>query len=465
MLLEIMDIENKLSEIKNYDAELAKQKSIFTKKKNKMIVCYNELLQIISQNNNKVIEIPYDLLEKTEDEELINAFIKNALEHNRSLYSQLVIENIKKDNYNMVEQLFYKYNINFNEFTLEQRQKITKYVNIDKMDMTLCCLEGNNWNWLNISNPIYIDVLLNTKFEIIKYIDELIKQSKIDVNFVISNPEILFENNVENVDNNKQYIGKYQLFKNNMIIVERNMFNPYPISKNNGELLLMPPELLLSMIDLMHQYQLKLNNERLKTYAFDILNHPEYLDDLDTFIELGYKDIIIENPYLLCQKSKEILTRLTITQNIGLDVVNKDNQFHSNITTGKGFYVANEQLKDYQTYTTEKYIKDSNFIILKELQRTKISEDTKLLGIVEFLDQHFKVSELEYQFEDTIISRMKVLRNIETILNYSNEINEVEAAFSSIIYGSVMDDYTIEFIRSKLSEYKIKGTKKKTYNI
>lgn len=463
--LSTLEIEEILSKIRNYDAKLERQKTQFEKQKNKKRNIYNKTTQFVSSlDKGKIVEIPYELLSNLKDDSLANEIIEKALQNNRSVYFNLRNENRKKDQYDAIEKLFYKYKINVALLEETERNKLMQLGNHETLESILSRLQDPNWEWLNPSHPMYTMILLHTNISIIDSINKIIKQGIIPMSFFQMNPEILLDENIQVADNEKVE-GKYKLFFNNMQLLNRYELQLPSVIKNNIDLLLSPNEELLYNIELTQQYQMNLQSENAKIYGLDLLNHSEYFDDVDAFIELGYKDIIVENPQLLRKNTKQMVTRLSIAEGINLETLKQENRFAGYITNGKNFYVNDENLQEYEIYPVEKYVEDSNFEILKTSKRSHIHKNTMELGIIAYLDEQFKISELEYQIQDVIISRMKVLRNMECLLQHKDDYDESSIALSAIIYHSVIDNSTIEFIREKLSQYTNKVYEKKTYHV
>ena len=451
--LSTLEIEEILSKIRNYDAKLGDHRKHFKKKQNKIKSIYNEIIQFVaSLDKGKIVEIPYELFSTLKDDSLANQIIEEALLNNRSVYFNLQNENRKKDQYDAIEKLFYKYKINIELLEETERNKLMQLGNYEALESILSRLANPNWEWLHPSHSLYTTILLHTNTAMIDFINKIIKQGTIPMSFFQMHPEILLDENIQVTDNEKVE-GKYKLFSNNMKLLNRYESQLPSVVKNNMNLLLSSNEELLHNINLIQQYQINLQSENAKIYGLEILNHPEYFDDVDSFIELGYKDIIIENPQLLRKNTKQTVTRLSIAEGINLETLKQENRFVGYITNGKNFYVKDESLQEYETYPVEKYVEDPNFEVLRTSQRNHIHENTMELGIIAYLDEQFKISELEYQIQDVIISRMKVLRNIECLLQYKDDYDETSIALSAIIYHSVIDNSTIEFIREKLSQY------------
>ena len=325
-------------------------------------------------------------------------------------------------------------------------------------------LKMEELSWLNVNNPNYTQIILNTAPSILKTITDLIKRGVITTQFVMKYPEILISEIKFSVSKDSME-PKYNLFiENILLLLQCTSDLSQKISKNES-LVFINTEELLSNIELSKKYELDLFSENAKMYGLNILNDSKKFDALDQFIELGYADYMKQNPQLLREDSDDIIIRLSIMSNVGIEPFNKEGRLKGSITNGKNFYVSKESLDNYRIIPINEYINNDDFSVLDSEKRTSISEEVEKLQIVEYLDSLFKISNLEYQINDTIISRNKVLRNIECLLKNRDEYNESEVILNAIIYHSVVDNSTVEFIKDKLSEYNKGAVKKKTYNI
>lgn len=458
-ILEEIDIENILQKVSEHDFELTKRKVQFNKNKHKKVNCYKSMLDIIeSFNDGKIVNLKDDIFNKLDDSEISNEFIKAVLEHNRKVYLVLEIENIKRDNYNQIERIFLEKNISLEQLSFDDRNILLQKGNINELKEILEYLGKEEFNWLNSTHPNYIQIVLNTTPQILKRIHSLIKLNIISIEMVKEKPNILLDNIQVSINDN-DLVPAYSLFNNNIELLRHEIND---ISSKNIKRQKLLCENLKEKINLCKKYELNFNSDSTKTYDFSILYNDKYFDYLDSFIELGYAEYIKNNIHLLNSNSDDILTRLSIVTNIG--ILTKD-KVNNSIISGKKFYVANSDLPEYKLLTVDKYMYNDYFNILNNNSRIIISEKTENLSIINYLDNLFKVNELEYQINDIIISRNKVLRNIECIIKNKQEYDEAEIIFSAITYNSIIDNKTIEIIEEILKDYQNNVSKKKTYNI
>lgn len=438
-----------LQKISSRYFELKKQRESFDKGVTKKIVLYKSIVCILEDMPESFFEVDENQYNKLNDE-FYCEFMQSILKHNRSIFSNLQIQNIKNSRYNDIEILFSKYGIMLSELSNELKNILLKNAKYEQLEKVLICLTSKYFSWLNIKHPSFVQVVLNSNIDILKYIISCLDNELISVKFIQNNIGILIEDNIYQFDNDVEAL--FNIFKNNLEFLQKNIGNLNRRLLKNENLLLMPCDNLKLVMQLVKTYELDLNSENSKLYSLDILNHPKYFDYLDSFIELGFASYIKSNSQILRKDSKDIVTRLSIISNIGLNPMSKENRLLGSITNGKNFYVSQDELHQYELLKVEDYISNENFEILSQNERLSISNEILQLDVVKYLDELFKISELEYQINENIISRIKFLRNIECLTK--NKECDSSVVFVSITYNSVLDDETIDFIKNMIAECK-----------
>lgn len=439
-------------------AEISKKRDAFEKDRIKKISLYEKVISKIKDTSESLLfnlnDIQYNKLE----DEICYDVLKHVLEHNRKVYLDLKLENIKYGRYNDIEALFLKYGYSLDELSDELKMKILKNVKFDDIEKILFCLSLKEWQWFNVNNKNFAQVLLNVDINDLKYVTACMESEIVSGQFVKNNIGILLGNSNYQVDQNDvQPI--HCIFKNNLELLAKNIPNLNRKFLKNDQILLCESDVLLKTFNLVKIYNLNFESENCKMYGFDILNNFEYFDYLDSFIELGYANYIKDNMQLLRNGVKDIVARLSIMVNIGMNTMSIENRLLGSITNGKNFYISQENLSRLQYLKVEEYYENENYSILETSQRIEISKETEKLAIVRYLDDLFKISELEYLINDTIISRNKFLRNIEC-LNKTKKI-DANAVIAALTYHSVLDDETIELIEIIVSNNLEKDKNKK----
>jgi len=453
-VLDMVTGEEIIKKFEDRNLELNKQRKLFYKDVAQKKILYNKVLEYLNKlQDDKSIDVPNDIITKLEDE-LFIGFIKIVLNNDRSIYTNLQIENIRKDKYNEIEKMFLQKQVNVNKFDPEVKDILIKNVKKDNLEKILYYINLPELKWIK-SHPNFVQVILNTNEEILKRVTAWIKLEYVSKEIVYKNIGMLLENNYISVDE-KDVLAIFEKVKNNIEALSKITELPNKIIKNSS-IIFMETSKLKQSIELIKKYKLNLNSENSKNYNLDIINNIDKFDDLDLFIELGFTSYIQENPQFLRSDSKDIIARLSIMVNTGLNPYSTEDRLLGSITNGKNFFVSNELLKEFSLTKVEEQINDSNYDILNNNTRTTISKKTLELDIVRYLDNLYKENDLEYNFDGIIISRNKFLRNLECLIKNNAEGNIV---FVALTHNSVLDMETIDFINKVVLEFNGKQKKK-----
>lgn len=440
-ILKYIDIKPILSKLQEKIYNLEKIRNTYCRDKLKEISTYKKMINVLEELDGYVT---LDENYKNASNDIYNEFIMFILKHNASHFKSLKDENDKINKSYEIEMIFSKYNMPLDALHPNLKNLILENVKYDELNALLSCLALSEYDWFNVNNKNFAQVILNTNIEALKYVAACINSGLISKKFAFLNIGIIIFNDTYKTSNDVEPL--FNTFKSDLELLKNISNIDRKISKNES-LLIYDTKDLKQSYELAKRYGINFNSENTNLH---ILNHCENFDDLDSFIELGFIDYIKNNSQLLRSDSKNIITRLSIMCNIGINVITNQNRLLSSITSGKNFYVSNDCLNEYSFIKVEDYIQNENFEILKENERLTISKQTENLDIVKYLDELFKISEYEYQINDNIISRIKFLRNLECLANLKEIDNDVIIA--SITYHSILDNETIEFIKNSLGK-------------
>ena len=421
------NIDNILYKIRNREITLVNANNKFTTKTNNMAKSYKRLLETIKDTEN--VKLPFiidrKMLENIDDEVIYDLYRAMSI-INYKYYGELInikeklTENetntkkcdLKKMGYDIDSMSNSKINFILNYGTKTELEKVFNY--ISKLDYKLIDIYSDN--------GIYI--LVNTNYDIIIKINELIKNNIININFLRDYPQIFFDKDI--VNDVEGYNSK--LTKNVNILKKK-----YDLSNSNiNELLLSDNEYLKSSVNTLQKYSLKLNT--------NILKNTKLLDYVDLFIELGLKEYIVNNINEIDKKSELIYKRCYIANLIGLNILEK-NKINP-IILDKNFYVDNSSLDEYIINNTNDYIDINTLEYLNNHNRNKIENfDLSLID-------NYLMDDLTYNFDGILISKNKILRNINCLNNSNLNLNNTDLIFNSIIYGSILNKEQIEQLKN-----------------
>ena len=295
-----------------------------------------------------------------------------------------------------------------------------------------------------LSKSDFLYIILNTDERIVSNIKMLISNNNMKKEFFMNNPGLFVSNLKVRMSGNRE-VPLYNNFMNNIdTLFSLNNFD-YMI-RNNSDLFLLSNDIIKTNLNLITEYGIDIYNDyNNKIYKGDILTESLYMDYVDELIEMGYYSYIKCHPEYIKENTKNMIIRLNIEDNIGGNIINEKGKFKSSITSGKNFYVPDSMLDNYRIHKVNENKEDIYFKLLDNSKRNVISKDLLKLDIVKYFDSKYKISEYEYCIDDIIISRKKVLRNMQALINLKeNDYNHM--LLSSIEYKAIMNDSEIKTV-------------------
>lgn len=414
--------------IRKYYEQILKEAKDVVKTTNKKIKALEEFeykLKFI--NSERLLKIDDSIEEFLFDSEIKYYYLMLALSHNYEIYKKEEQKNIEFNNNSLtkLEILFSKYGFNFNEFNEEEQKSIININNTFEVESMLNSIKYSELSFISDYAGEFAKVITFSKPEIIKFIDVLFKNKIIDKNFIFKNINILYDTiEFENLHNNINYLNSIGINLSNLV-------------KNNSDILLLNSDELIANTSILSVYNLKLDKDCI--YNFDILKDDRMLDLLDNYIELGLKDIILDNPKYLNTDGFNIIKRIMISNLIGLNPLNKSNKLIGIVTTGNNFYVESSKYDNYIIDYKYDYQNPKCVDILNSSKRNVISQSTKNRLIVKKLDELYMKDELTYVINGVIISRNRVIRNLEVLFEhlFNSDIDVKDLIYQAILYKMI----------------------------
>ncbi len=370
------------------------------------------------------------------DSEIKKLFIEFCLEHNIAAYRLVEEKNkeYKNNNLNKLEVLFTKYGFNFNNLFIEEQEAVIKISESRNIEDVLAFIKYSDLVFLADYHKEFTKLIIAADIKIIKAIDCALKSKIIDKNFIVNNLDILYDED------------KYKnLSKNINLLTIRNV-DLINITKKNPRVLVVDNNLLTVIFEVLDEYNFTLGTDN----NYDILINGDLLDIIDNFIELGLYPILKENQKYLSKDSKDIVKRIIISNLIGFNYINSNNKLIGQVVSGNKFYVSPEKYDNYIVNEGNCYL---NPICTKKLESNKrfvISDEVKNSDIISKLDEFYQRSKLVYEINGVIISRNRVLRNLE-VLKDMNGIDIIDILYQAIIYKmipNISDEKLIEIYNS-----------------
>ena len=416
----------KLNKTKNIFQKYANALSVYEKEfnfQNKKAIGF--LQQVKDQISNYGIDdyiysdsIAFSMFDKINEPLLKLQLVHAIFEHNKPLFKDLYEENREYEQ-DELENIITKYELPF-IFSDNILKMDTK-----KINEVMETLKNTSFEEIIYNQNKLEYIILNSDVEKIVAINKIFLQLNIPMEFLLKHIVILGE--------------KYEQFMQNALVI-----NSENIQIASFDILLEDPTTLFKRISLVNMYNINLRKNSNNNCDFLITSSAfEYFDQ---YIELGYYSFIRNHlPYCKIE-NESILKRLRIAHSLYLNVM-EEKEFTRDIATGKNFLLPDNMLDDYIVDDTLKHANPLYREVLENSNNLNIIDD---IDIIKYLDQRFAKSTYEYQFNDIIISRIKVIRCLSTLLiEYKDEdINEL--LLNAIIYNSRLKEDEIEQIKSLL---------------
>lgn len=482
---------NKVKEVKHQE-EVKLQEEI-----NKKLNSYKELLNKISNEKNTSFIKELDLLEEMFNEFDIDITLRkqvliDILMYNKNLFERELIKEqsepkLERLDINEVEDLFKKYNYNFKELKPKQQEFILNYASISNMDEVFETLNKFKFPHFKLpkeSSKLAI-ILINCDKDTIEMIVNFSKLRGITPYDLTSLVPVLVEQKSKNAKKNTTtknpkdetpiISGKSKDYMDNVEFLENKGFDIQYIYNKCRELLVVSHERLKENFDAFQMYGFKFEHD-----AFGNLTHPalscllssNFIEIVDQFIEIspnGYHYIkenmsrIMTYPDPLGIVFYNIYASYMNTNEYGDTLrsegpFNRSFQLRGEITRYAGSGYKNipyrgvtEENKQDKTMTITPPIQNKETFdeTIEEVktQCLKVKDltvdDDNLERLEEYTDQ---TNPLRYNFEGTLISKLKVKRIYNILKNYN--IHELEdSLLYAVLYNTIINQADYEKVK------------------
>lgn len=407
----IKNIEEVIKDIQRYSngvilEEKNKKKRIKKKriKKNLMIYTYVENWIKRIKKGQEIVAIPNEIM-RLEDEKLKKQILKNIYNNNMSIYANIEEKyNVLSSNsYNKYSLLLEQYGIDISKYDIDITNDINVIAKILKITESL-----------NITNPQnLVEIINNSKLEIVENINNLVKKGYIDNEYVSKNINI-FNDNYINLTSNIKEFKKEGLSLSSINNLKNSLCEDTNKIQRN--------------IEILKEY--KLFSSLGICTSSDFLSNDQLAQKIDKILELGMEKFLKNDLSLLNYDNKEY-KRVLLMNKLNIPIPTLDN-LH-NILLSSSFVVSDDKI--------DNYLFNVNREKLNNLQDISINK-SNLLELLKEKQSSVNV----YSFDGVIISKNKVLRNLE---NSTNEIS-LKDTILSIIDGKVLDNNELEKITKSI---------------
>ena len=494
---QILHLNIFLDEVKKVRTEqelkIKKQEEQIDKKMNSC----KELLRKINNTNNSSFIEELDLLEELFNEYDVQITLRKQILTSILMYNKVLFEKeiqkekaeakIERLDLNEVEELFKKYNYNFKDLKPKQQEFILNYASISNMDEVFETLRNLNFPYFKLpkeSSKLTI-ILINCDKNTIETVVNFSKYRGITPYDLTSLVPVLVEQKSRNVKNNNIInkpkdetpiiSGKSKDYMDNVEFLESKGFNIQYIYNKCKELLVVNHQRLKENFDAFQMYGFKFDQD-----SFGNLTHPalscflsnNFIEIVDQFIEIcpnGYHyikenmsriatysdplSIVFYNIYASYMDTNEYGDRL-----IPEGPYNKYFQLRGEITRYAGSGYKNTPYRG----VTETNKQEKTMTITPHIQNKKTFEETieevkteclkikdltvnddNLKRLEEYTDH---TNPLRYNFDGTLISKLKVKRIYNILKNYN--LHELEdSLLYAVLYNTIINKADYEKVK------------------
>ena len=397
---------------------------------------------IKSLDLSKPIDMTQSTYNSIVDEKIRYMVLRFILIHNAKFQNQTVERLKQEETKSRIEKIFKNSCISFDSLRDEDKDRLTRYGNIDNMEKIMTLLTESGLKIYNASYPI-CDILILSTPAIVSTINKMIKSNVISQEFVKRNPSIFVKDiNEEIMESASIKEASFDRIVGNVNLLRDNKIDAFAISKSkNSNALLQDKEQLENVLSIIRTYNLKYSSSN----NYELFEDTSLVEIIDRFVELGLSRFISNNPKYVSKESFKYLKRMDLCREMGIPLI-VDNRLSPKVLdqvfkVGKNV-INDEDISEYVPNSVNRFL-DANAYKAIYMNKGKANATS----IVEELEQ-YSISDLEYNINGIIISKPKVLRNF-TILEQDPECSELSRSqkiFNAIIYGSVLDEQSINII-------------------
>ncbi len=316
---------------------------------------------------------------------------------------------------------------------------------LEHLTELLTLFQQNRFPIQTITNKECLYNLLKLNKNAAETIISYYKTSAVTREFLDAHPHILEVQTEDNPNGLKELVDEnYQLLKEENVSFSSKNYDP--------SILLLPTDELKERIALIKEYGFSLTNNN----VLNLLKNTDLFDLVDFSLEHQ----LPVNEIIKFEGNREdisnMMKRLIIAENFGLDILTQDDEFSHNILTPNSFLIPQRCLDEVIENATPHFIDTQMERILGDKPRISIKRCPLLLPDIDnlYLDEEGEI----YNFNGTYISRNKILRNYSALKLELPAEDDKDLLYQSMIYHTILSHQQLDNIKRCL--YKVK---QKTY--
>ena len=360
-----------------------------------------------------------------------------------------------------IEEIFAKYNYNFTNFNEINRKLILEKGNKKSISDILSILRRNNIS-IKISDmqDCLTQILLNSDGMIASNIIENIKEDTkktsmnkdLSINFkeFIKRPSLFLRE-----DNSKEFKGGYNNYNEVRKILINNGINPIDVIYRHGSIFSTSYENVLDNIEIFKLYSVP-KDAYARTLTSLTIKDPAAT--IDQFIELNCLDALIDSFSYINRGSRDpMFYRIIKARMVGESIYSTYNYADKKALSGK---ITSPSIKGYGITVTNKQEVINEYNVQGLSQCDNLLKGVKCNGpiikalsnyFINVLEKNYKVDELRYSFNGETVSRIKVLRVYEELIN-KGAAGTVDSIRYAIYKNSILTKEKYDKIEECLNE-------------
>lgn len=420
-----------------------------------LVIQTNELIETITNKKNfiKDFSLILNILKEQEfNHDILFKYLNEINNYNKTFFNIEEQEKLEKKEVYTLESLFNKYNYSYNNLLDCQKELISSF-DLNELDKKLNYIfnqkelsflkEKKYTDYMIIllikSNELMINKIISicTEFNInISLLDPSVfcsndSNKKINIDDLISSSSdfMTYFNTLQ---------GTYEYFIENIKILQELGYDISYTFQKEPAILIYPTQKLKENIDVYNKYGFDLSKNNMnKKVSLAFLMADDIQFKLDSFIEIGLFDYIKTYRSRMLNKDKAFFYRVRYAKDNNLPI-KRGSFLVSDITNSNGYNI-NEQnyLEMVNSYHN---IKDFSYLSNEYNNDLDYENVNSLLKI---LDDYYKVDDNTYCISQILVSRKKVIRLFNNVLNINEKSKNIN------LYKAIIHIITKDLIINK----------------
>ena len=359
-----------------------------------------------------------------------------------------------------IDEIFAKYNYNFTNFNEINRKLILEKGNKKSIDNILSTLRRNNISIkISVVQDCLTQILLYSDDAIVSDIIENIKEDtktisqnrSLSLNFIeyLKRPSLFMK------EDSDKYYARYNNYKEVRRILIENDINPIDVIYRHGSIFSTSYENVSNNISIFKLYSVP---KEIYTKTLTSLTIKDPAATIDQFIELDCFDALKNSFSHINRTSKNLMFyRIIRARQLGENIYSEYNYENKKPLSGK---ITDSSSNRYGINPGNKKKVINEYNVQGLSQYDDILGEARCSGpiikalnnyFIKVLEDNYKVDELRYSFKGEIISRVKVLRIYEELIN-KGAAGTVDSIRYAIYKNSILTEEKYDKIEECLNE-------------